>query len=169
MGMEFKDWVASILSLAGIIVTGWFSFLLWRANQKSAIIAAASLELTESITQSSLAERDVLREEYRKKAVAKAQSFLKGLTLLRDEKNTTLLNEIPINHGFTAVELSLYFDQSQRDMIERAWNSFRDFTERHRITADGRIKTTFYHGEHAAMISGTSTPIKEFEDFISKF
>ncbi|WP_025848716.1 hypothetical protein [Paenibacillus ehimensis] len=121
-----------IVAFLGVILTGIFSFLLWRATIRSTRAAESSAEAARAATR--LAE-SAERERKEKASAIRAQLILDILNKAdvmrkfivshqRGETNVETMKSIPRTHSIPAFHLAEYFTNEERQFINDAWESY---------------------------------------------
>ena len=128
--MGYSEWI----TLAGVVATSFFSFLVWIATKKSADVAKVTLELNKSITQREKAKD----EEYRKimrnhilNELVKDSKTVHDAVISVDEMviHKNLMSDIPTTLNVDIEVLAKYFTEYECNLIIEAWDSYNYYRE----------------------------------------
>jgi hypothetical protein len=160
---EIKDWITYGLSLASIIVTGIFSYFIFRVTRdstkaaiKSAEVAEASYLFNQSLTIHQKELEGFISKQYfesiKEKALLLSQAVIsQNSTSL----NGSMIKNAPRKHGLTEVEFTKYLTSDQQDIVKQIWNQFNYYLAEYWITPNGDLKATFNGEEVSNIIQGS--------------
>lgn len=163
---ECKDIINYIISFFGIVVTGIFSFLVWKAAQKSNEIAKANYKLSESIIKSQENLNKAVKIECLKTVLHTAIEIKSVLTSHSENLLTKKVIELPKNSGLSKEQTAEFLDISVKDKINEAWNSLENYISNNLLDHYGRVKGTLYSDEVERIQKNTSIPIEKFQELI---
>lgn len=125
MSLNPGDWIA----ITGVVATGVFSYLIWKATKQGVEIAKASYRLSESIVRKQNENEEALKKEYREKVFNKAVRAASKLFDVLDN-NYCLENLKELDGlGLTDKELVKYFNAEEREKIKRAFDEFSELVK----------------------------------------
>lgn len=163
---ECKDIINYIITFFGIVVTGIFSFLVWKATQKSNEIAKANYKLSESIIKSQENLNKAVKIECLKTVLHTAIKIESVLTSHSKNLLTKKVIELPKNSGLTKEQTAEFLDSLVKDKINDAWNSLESYITNNLLDDFGRMKGTLYSDEVERIQKNTSVAIEKFHQLI---
>ncbi|WMX58066.1 hypothetical protein [Peribacillus sp. R9-11] len=117
----FLTLLGIIVNLLGIVITGVFSWLLWKATHATNNLARLSYELSEKIADEKRNEEKNIRDRNRIEMWKKVHSL--SHTLEKESNFEELLTE-PKTHGFEDELLAKYFNEEEQFLIDSVWATF---------------------------------------------
>lgn len=163
---ECKDIIYYIISVIGIIVTGIFSYLVWKATKKSTQVAQESYNLSQSIINSQAKLKANIRDQFISKVLSNANVVLEILTIQRSQL-TLRMERIPKSCGLSETELAEYFEQKEREIIYKAWEMLNGYIEKYINDSTGKIRKSFYDEEADHATKATIPLIQTFTSLIN--
>lgn len=126
--MECSDWIA----LGGVIVTGIFSLLVWRATVKTVDLAEATFELNREL---SFKEEERVKNYKRIMRRQLVPYILKESQKVHDSVVDTdersihrkLTNDAPKSLNVNMNELAEFFNDDEAEIINRAWETYDSY------------------------------------------
>jgi hypothetical protein len=127
-----------LVTFVGIIATAIFSYLLWRATERSTKAAESSASAAEASTRIALGiekERERLARDIKEQLLIgvkrEATEILSQLDQIRlfTVNNSFILRTV--SPPITAINLAEYFPQNERNTIISAWENYRNMIDMH--------------------------------------
>ncbi|MCM3272974.1 hypothetical protein [Paenibacillus elgii] len=118
-----------IVTATGVVITGFFSFLVWKATKETANIAKSNYLLAEQIDQRLSSVKTNAKEIYIKEIQQNINSVLQFLFRgkLDDEIDVELYNNASKNPGVSYEQLAEYFTKDEKDRILLLWEEFNNY------------------------------------------
>ena len=123
---EFKDIIYYIISLLGILITGLFSFLVWRATKKSSEATIASYRLSESIINANKKIHERLRKQYLLHLAKNVAEVMRILEIQKKSSNLVVIDQIPRNSGLNNKEVAEFLPDKMED-VSKLWSLLNDY------------------------------------------
>lgn len=164
---EFKDIIYYSISFLGIVITGLFSFLVWKATKKSTQVAQESYNLSQSIINSQKQLKHNVKNEFVRTILLRANDVLVSLEVQRKGLNTAIIAKIPKECGLSEVQLAEYFGLEEREIINKTWDILNNYLDKHWTDKNGQFKGTFSGDELVNVIEAVTEPIEAFNFLIN--
>ncbi|EEG78382.1 hypothetical protein [Dethiobacter alkaliphilus] len=132
-GLSISNWI----SVAGVMVTAIFSFLLWRATIQTNDVAKASYKLSETIAKTQKSVQSALHNELLENMLQQAEIAKNILLQVKDTYtgktsffSRGAIRKLPIN-VITKEELAEYFNDEERKIIKDAFDGIEEYVSRY--------------------------------------
>ncbi|MDV2883823.1 hypothetical protein RYX45_01425 [Alkalihalophilus pseudofirmus] len=119
--------ISEAIQLLGIIVTGIFSYLVWRATAKTAEIAQSNFEIQKLIQKQRDEELENVKFMYRATARTNMYQIIKALSDQRTNLNINVIQQAKSNHEFSEFEMAKYFDENERIMMVAFYSLYNQY------------------------------------------
>ncbi|GAA4854592.1 hypothetical protein GCM10023310_36890 [Paenibacillus vulneris] len=118
-----------VITASGVLVTGFFSFLVWKATKETANVARSSHLLAEQIDMRLREMRSNTKEIYYKLIISNADYVWKFLMRPNDDKKLLLdqYNALPKTPGISTEKIAEYFNKEEKDLILGLWKKFDSY------------------------------------------
>ncbi|WP_400162904.1 hypothetical protein ACAF76_008330 [Brevibacillus sp. TJ4] len=156
------------ISGVNVIITGVFSFLVWKATKQSSETAQSSYDLTREILNKQLREEQATKELYMNNIMRKAVKVQMAVVSQMNGIKPEILAKAPRTHGLTEVELAKYFDDFQRETIIAIWNLFEQYLRPEWLDQEGKIKQQFDEDEQQRIMASTFVYGKLINDHVDR-
>lgn len=164
---ECKDIFYYSISVLGILITGLFSFFVWRATVKSTQLAQESYNLSQSMINSQKQLKINIKNEYIHAIISRANVVLDSLTVQKEGLIPDKIKEIPKKCGLSEVELAEYFDIKEREIINDAWDILNKYLNKYWTERNGKFKGSFNRDELNEVILSIEKPIEIFNQLVN--
>jgi hypothetical protein len=131
---------ALCISGVNVIITGFFSFLVWQATKQASDTAQSSLDLSKEILGRQLREEQAAKELYMNRVYRKAVKVQWAVWSQLGGLKPELLMTAPRTHGLTEIELAKYFDDTQRETTVTIWDLFNQYLRPVWLDETGDVK-----------------------------
>ncbi|MED1803000.1 hypothetical protein [Brevibacillus porteri] len=169
--METSEWIAVI----GVVVTGFFSYKVWRATKESANAASASAnaaiesanaakasnELSRLLLEQSVNKERAVKKQYRYKALQDARKVYISLVNQNPKVNYEWIMSAPKETGFSLEEIATYFSDDEAVQLHKAWESYKRYLDKHWPDIN-QGKWGFSGNDDVIAATETDAPIQEF-------
>ncbi|MEH7346017.1 hypothetical protein V7122_19425, partial [Bacillus sp. JJ1532] len=122
-----------IVSALGIIVTGIFSFLLWKATKLTNELTKANYELASTVTKYQIEKENGVKSRYRSQVWKKVNFIVftlrKQIEEGLDYKDVIETYSYCKEIGLSDEIIGMYFDQEEKFIIDSTWALFNDYVE----------------------------------------
>lgn len=163
---ECKDIINYIITSLGLLVTGIFSYLVWKATQQSTEVAKASYKLSESIINSQLQLKAKIKEEYIRNVCKNINEVIEGLKSQKSALSAYKINNIPRSCGLTEEQIAEFFSDLERQAINNAWESLDNYIQDYWTDTHGKIKESFIGNEAEAARKYINKPLDVFNKLV---
>lgn len=123
--------ISNIIAACGVLVTGIFSYLLWKANKEMANIAKATLKLSEEIVvkeENRLIEyKRIMRRQLLPKILGNTQAAYHAVVDTDSMNIYRKLKRAPESLNIDKRELAEYFSADEVGLIIRAWEIYENY------------------------------------------
>lgn len=150
----------NILSII-ILITGTFSFLVWRATKNGAEANRNIYELNKKLSEINELNKQSLKREYLNQVIRNTQLIELAIADQLNTLNIDSMKKAPKHHGLSTEQLAIYFDEEEINIIENIWSKVKRYLEDYWMEENGEIKITFLEDERLNMIQA-SEHLKEF-------
>lgn len=165
---EYKDIINYIISFSSVAVTGIFSYLVWRATQKSTKVAQESYNLSQSIISSQKQLKVNVKGEFIRLIISRANDVIDILRIQNSGANISKMKSIPKNCGLSEMQIAEYFDVDERGIINKSWDILNDYLEKFWTDKYGKFKDSFSGNEIDYAITSTTEPLEAFTSLLRK-
>ena len=164
---EWKDIINYVIAIIGILTTGIFSYLVWKATEKSNEVAIASHKLSEAIINSQADLKSKARNEY-------IRTVLKNASIVKDALNAQStsfvvdrMKEIQGNCGVTEEKLAEYFEKNETDKINEVWGLLGDYIDNDLKDRYGKFRKEALPMDESVLLRKKASDISaKFEELI---
>lgn len=155
----------NIITLAGIVITAIFSFMIFLATRESAKATKATLKLNEEIVareEARLAEHNrIMRRLILPKVAAESKIIYDAITEVDPTEIFKKLVYAPRKLNINIDDLPKYFSSQEVDKIITAWESYEHYLDKY-------FKKHYGGNEIKILFEKANPVIKEFEE-LNKF
>lgn len=159
--IEDKDIIYYIISSIGILVTGIFSFLVWKATVASNKVANSNYELSRSIIDNKNETNRRIKDEYIDLVISNTQKIKENLLIQQKGLNFLYIQNIPKKCGLTELQLAEFFDAYEAEIIKKCWNELEEYLFVHWKDNHGEFKSSFIGDEASKAKEGTKKVISK--------
>lgn len=128
--IAMADWITFGLSLLGMIITGIFSFFVWKVSKNTFLLSLNIQKMQEEQD-----ERN--KDEYKDSILQKAYDLNDIISKQAQEINVKLLFEAPVSHGLSEIVLAKYFSNKQRRAVKDIWSVYEYYIKLYWKNPDG--------------------------------
>ena len=147
-----------LVTAFGIMMTGIFSFLLWRATKETNSLSKANFELSKTLVEYQRSKEEGMRNQYRNQLWKKLQRLVYALMRQLNPKFDYLeiikthqnFNE----HGLSDETLGFYFSEEERFLIGEVWSHFDAYVKTYWMQDGDYIKNN-YRSNREVIIENT--------------
>lgn len=155
------DLTSNIIASIGVLVTGTFSFFVWKATNATAKVANATLELSKELAlkeeERKAEHKRIMRRQLlpivskESKAAYDAVVDIEPMNILRNLRNA------PVNLSINKTELAEYFSIDEVAAIIKAWETYESYRSKY-------YKETYRENEIYALLENNQPVILHFDD-----
>lgn len=158
------DLTSNIIAASGVLVTGYFTFLVYKATKATAEATEATLKLSEGLAT----KEDNRVREYRRimrrqlvPYILKESQKVHDAVVDTDEMkiHRKLTNEAPKSLNIDMSELAEFFSDGEVEIIIRAWETYYDYLKKY-------YKTGYNGNEMKILLDKSTTVTLPFHELI---
>jgi hypothetical protein len=140
-----EEWLQpqNVLTIINILVTGTFSFLVWRATKVGADAAKQTYELNEKIVKNEELTKKALKNEYITTVYMRLLEFGSAVRKQIKELDPHAMERAPKTHGLTDEQRAKYFTKEELNIIDGIWFEIKEYLDKHWTNEDGTFKGWF--------------------------
>ncbi|QFF98805.1 hypothetical protein PB01_08145 [Psychrobacillus glaciei] len=160
-----ENLTSNIIAAVGVLVTGTFSYFVWKATNATAQVANATFELSKELAQ----KEDNRREEYKRimrrqllSVISKESKIVYDAVVDIDPMNILMkLRDAPVYLSINKTELAEYFSVDEVATIIKAWETYESYRTKY-------YKETYRGNELKLLLEKNQPVIIHFEELKDK-
>lgn len=166
-----KEWLQpqNILAMINILVTGIFSFLVWKATKVGADAAKLTYELNEKIVRNEELAKKSLKDEYITKVYLRLLEFENAVRKQTKKLDVHAMKRAPKTSGLTDEQRARYFTREELNIIDEIWLEIEEYLDRHWTNKDGTFKEAFDGIELQNMQMESEALSQSIDEYITMF
>jgi hypothetical protein len=158
------DLISNVIAFMGVLVTGYFTYLVYKATKATADVAEATLELSREIATKEEERVKNYRRIMRRQLVPyilKESQKVHDAVVDIDEMSIfrKLTNVAPKSLNIDMSELAEFFNEGEVKTITRAWETYDDYLRKY-------YKTGYNGNEMKVLLEKSTTVSLPFHELI---
>lgn len=128
---EFKDWIYYGIYLVGIIVTGIFSYVIWKVTKEGALATKDTADLAKATND---LNKQIFEKDHHSMRVQIKDQLLKVIKPIQDALISTdgpeidkCLKQLQLSNPISAYHIAKHFNETDANQINWSWAVFEDY------------------------------------------
>jgi hypothetical protein len=124
--LKVSDWialVAAFISLLSVVVTAWFSYMVYKVSHRSTQIAQESFVFSKTNVEKGNQEKQLSKEGKKRQLISDIYNRVEEVIHALTTMDPTLIEKMPRDPGISIADWAMYFNDEDHLKIENTWSS----------------------------------------------